>query len=173
MPDAIDEIDRIVGRLDSSMRGTWQACLYGTVEELNSVCESPIEVMLASALLVGSLLADGATKRGSPFIQVQKQADVDMSAAMIVLVPQYSWNKYRIDFALFSEKVDLPIFVECDGHDFHERTKEQAARDRSKDRAIQSAGYTVLRFTGSEIYRAPERCALQIIDVLANKRRIP
>jgi very-short-patch-repair endonuclease len=44
--------------------------------------------------------------------------------------------------------------VECDGHDFHERTKEQAERDRSRDRAVQAQGWRMFRFTGSELYRS-------------------
>jgi len=56
------------------------------------------------------------------------------------------------------------LAVECDGHDFHERTKEQAARDRSRDRALQAAGYTVMRFTGSELYRDPMKCVREVLD---------
>jgi very-short-patch-repair endonuclease len=56
------------------------------------------------------------------------------------------------------------LAVECDGHDFHERTKEQAARDRSRDRALQAAGYTVMRFTGSELYRDPMRCVREVLE---------
>jgi hypothetical protein len=55
------------------------------------------------------------------------------------------------------------LIIECDGHDFHERTKEQAAKDRSRDRAATIAGIDVLRFTGSEIWRDPWECAGQII----------
>jgi len=55
------------------------------------------------------------------------------------------------------------LIVECDGHDFHERTKQQAAKDRSKDRTFQEAGYTVYRFTGSEIYRDALACARQVL----------
>lgn len=169
MSNQTDDLDRMVRRLDASLRGTWEACIYGAVERMEEVCESPIEVMLGSALLLGGLLADGISKRGRTFFQIQKQDSIDLSAAVIVVVPQYSWGKYRIDFALLADQVSQPVFVECDGHDFHERTKEQASRDRTKDRAIQEAGFTVLRFTGSEIYRDPEKCALQIINVVASR----
>lgn len=54
--------------------------------------------------------------------------------------------------------------VECDGHDFHERTKEQAARDRSRDRALQQCGYRIFRFTGSEIYRDPIACIHEVLE---------
>jgi hypothetical protein len=63
--------------------------------------------------------------------------------------------------------VKTPILiVECDGHDFHERTKEQARRDRSRDRYMTSLGFRVLRFTGSEIHRDAEACAQEISDQL-------
>lgn len=56
------------------------------------------------------------------------------------------------------------LVIECDGHDFHERTKEQAARDRSRDRSLNNDGYDVFRFTGSEIWRDPWGCADQIYE---------
>lgn len=68
------------------------------------------------------------------------------------------WNsaKHRYD----------TLVIECDGHNFHERTKEQAAHDRARDRWMQSAGFPVFRFTGSEIYRDPMGCANQVIDMI-------
>ncbi len=72
----------------------------------------------------------------------------------------------RVDFLLYAtrwgyadEKHGMPVFcpivIEVDGHEFHERTKEQAQRDKSRDRALTGAGYRVLRFTGSEVFRDP------------------
>jgi hypothetical protein len=61
------------------------------------------------------------------------------------------------------------LIVECDGHDFHERTKEQAARDRDRDRQAQLAGIEIFRFTGSEIWRDPLGCATQVL-AWANRR---
>lgn len=55
------------------------------------------------------------------------------------------------------------LVVECDGHDFHERTKEQAAKDRARDRHLLLEGYEVFRFTGSELWRDPWGCAGQVI----------
>mgnify|MGYP003580046510 CR=1 FL=1 len=59
------------------------------------------------------------------------------------------------------------MIVECDGHEFHERTKQQARRDKQRDRFFQSIGYKVLRFTGSEIWADPDECASEIIEQLA------
>ncbi|KAA0117930.1 DUF559 domain-containing protein [Methylobacterium sp. P1-11] len=63
----------------------------------------------------------------------------------------------------FADKNHMAV-VECDGHEFHERTKEQAQRDRSRDRRLQEAGYRVFRFTGSEIYRDPLGCAREVMN---------
>jgi very-short-patch-repair endonuclease len=72
-------------------------------------------------------------------------------------------ERYRVDFAFIGRRMeagrdDMPIVrvaVELDGHDFHERTKEQASRDKRRDRIFASNGWTVLRFTGSDVYRDP------------------
>lgn len=58
------------------------------------------------------------------------------------------------------------VAVEADGHDFHEKTKNQAAHDKKRDRFFAAQGLTLLRFTGSEIHRAPEKCAEEVFAVL-------
>jgi very-short-patch-repair endonuclease len=79
---------------------------------------------------------------------------------MVGIATQVRVDRYRADFVLTAFGVKpRTVVVECDGHDYHERTKEQAQRDRSRDRAMQRLGLQVLRFTGSEIHRDPMRCA--------------
>lgn len=77
---------------------------------------------------------------------------------------------YRADFLIESSDSDLRVVVEADGHDFHERTKEQASRDKSRDRAMLAAGYQVMRFTGSEIWKDPSRCADEVRSVFSRDR---
>jgi very-short-patch-repair endonuclease len=73
---------------------------------------------------------------------------------------QHKLLDWKADFVLSCPSISKKkAIIECDGHNFHERTKEQAARDRSRDRAAQEAGYMMLRYTGSEIYRDPLGCA--------------
>jgi len=98
------------------------------------------------------------------------------SIELEVINLQFPVGKYRADFALrrasrrysiekndFDGVIQTPIVVvECDGHDYHERTKEQAAHDRERDRFMQTSGIVVLRFTGSEIWRDPASCARQV-----------
>jgi very-short-patch-repair endonuclease len=53
--------------------------------------------------------------------------------------------------------------VEVDGHDYHERTREQAEHDRSRDRLMTAQGTAVLRFTGSEVWRNSRACAEEVL----------
>jgi very-short-patch-repair endonuclease len=73
-------------------------------------------------------------------------------------------GKYRPDFLIIGESAGtlFRVVVEADGHDFHERTKAQAAHDKKRDRWFQTKGYSVLRFTGSEVFADPEDCASQV-----------
>lgn len=74
------------------------------------------------------------------------------AAGRVTVKAQAEILTYRCDFLITHSGFKIPgIVVECDGHAFHERTREQAARDRKRDRDMQNAGYIVLRFTGSEI----------------------
>lgn len=48
------------------------------------------------------------------------------------------------------------LAIELDGHDFHERTKEQVTYRNRRDRQMTLHGWTVLHVSGSELFRAPE-----------------
>lgn len=75
---------------------------------------------------------------------------------------------YRVDFLLImrgESGARAGVVIECDGHDYHERTPKQAARDRRRDRQLQALGYRVMRFTGSEICRDPFACADEVWKV--------
>ena len=88
---------------------------------------------------------------------------------------------YEIDLFLFlnSYTVEVtedkwiiyPFFIaiECDGHDYHEKTKAQAQKDKTKDRTLKTKGLTVLRFTGTEITRTPDACAKQVRIIVENE----
>jgi very-short-patch-repair endonuclease len=91
----------------------------------------------------------------------------------VLATSQYQIEDMRVDFCLAgknwrTDKV-FRLVIECDGHDFHERTKEQAAKDRARDRGLQEKGYNIFRFTGSEIWRDPMGCVEQVDDWLEHK----
>lgn len=84
------------------------------------------------------------------------------------LYPQVPAGSYRLDFLLVL-KAEAKVYaaaIECDGHQFHERDKRQAQRDKERDRWLQSKGLMALRFTGSEIWRDPIACARSIVDAI-------
>lgn len=67
-------------------------------------------------------------------------------------------RSYRMDFVIrpLPEVSGFPrIGIELDGHDFHERTKEQVTYRNARDRDLQSAGVRVLHYSGSELMRNP------------------
>lgn len=77
-------------------------------------------------------------------------------------------GKYRADFLFTTSREGgiSKLAVECDGHDFHEKTKEQAAHDKKRDRFFAAQGIALLRFTGSEIYRDASACAEEVEGLL-------
>ncbi len=86
-------------------------------------------------------------------------------------------KSYRLDFVVRPEDVDewlesvnrgirFPdIAVEIDGHEWHERTKEQVAYRNQRDRALQSVGWKVFHFSGSEVVRRPLECVTEVMDL--------
>lgn len=136
--------------------GNFHSYCIAMVEEVAVLCESPIEALLGATMIVGFNL------NTQDFIGLPAAKNSTLS-----LIPQYKWGGYRIDFCVSHRQSGQEMFfIECDGHDFHERTKDQAARDRKKDRKIQEAGISILRFTGSEIYRDPVECVNQVMTFM-------
>lgn len=84
-----------------------------------------------------------------------------------LIKPQSPLGRYRADFlvGLGANSQWRKIVVECDGHNYHERTKEQAAHDRGRDRFLTLNGYKVMRFTGSEIHKDAAACARQVEEL--------
>ena len=81
-----------------------------------------------------------------------------------ILLPQYDIGNYRADFLVDGTSV----VVECDGYDNH-KTKEQIERDYKRERYFIKEGYTVVRFSGTEINRNPEECCKEILEILNAK----
>jgi very-short-patch-repair endonuclease len=122
--------------------------------------ESPIERMMVIGLVGFAMVVPRYTFAGSK----SECGDSDSWPTMHVDT-QVPLGRFRVDILVrvtLAGKELGTVVVECDGHDFHERTKAQAERDRSRDREMTLAGHTVLRFTGSEIHRDLPRCAADV-----------
>ena len=141
-----------------------RACLYA---------DSPIEEALLAALLTENsafyyegepiLLAPGQP------VSLPEPGD-DAAEALFILAPQLAVAGYKIDIAACYTYTGKRVAIECDGHDFHEKSREQAAHDKARDRALVAAGWPVMRFTGSEIHKDPFACAMQVCKFLANEQ---
>lgn len=91
----------------------------------------------------------------------------------IRLRPQVVASGYRLDFALACHVKGFPkIAIELDGHEFHEKTKEQATYRNERDRALQMAGWQVLHVSGSEFYRNPFGCVHEIYTHAVEEARV-
>lgn len=127
-------------------------------ERLLGKTDSPIEGSLLDAFCVLSIEYGYEVKSKSK-----------ANAWTILVWPQKPFGeRYQADFIIsypfFGE--EFTAVIECDGHAFHEKTKQQAARDKRRDRACQRLGYRLFRFTGSEIRNDPSGCAFEVLDAI-------
>jgi very-short-patch-repair endonuclease len=145
-----------------------------------SKCESPIEQLMAAGFLfeqMSNSTDSTVDYRAEPYLQhknildrITPWFDSPGSFDHVYVFPQVLALDYRIDFMVYGLVATrlIGVAVECDGHDFHERTKEQAQRDKARDRALLSYGIPVMRFTGSEIFKNPQACALRAITYFSD-----
>lgn len=148
-------------------------------------CESPIE----NAMLVALLLAGGESCE-QVFLRLDNRHYGYLTQGLdsLTIEPQARLGEVRVDFLLryrsygpwFPGEVTVPggkrmpgvqknLIVECDGHDFHERTKAQASNDRRRDRFLQQLGYPVYRYTGSDIWKDVFRCAGEAVGFIVDR----
>jgi hypothetical protein len=92
-----------------------------------------------------------------------------------VWVETPSGGRYRLDFALepldewlrdalVANGLELKIGAELDGHDFHERTREQVIERNQRDRELAAMGWRVLHFSGSELHQNPMAVAIEVLE---------
>jgi very-short-patch-repair endonuclease len=94
------------------------------------------------------------------------------------LVPQLNIAGVgRVDFAIFIPRISVAtplVVVGCDGHQFHERTPDQASKDRKRIRALQRLGIAVMPFTGTDVIRDSIDVGFEVaqtVDAKLNEKR--
>lgn len=127
-------------------------------------CKSPIEIILNVAydIKVFTNISLGI----SLFLTPQKHIDAN-------------GHHYIADFVFDTNDLDdyvnltpFKLVIECDGHDFHERTKEQVKMANERDFDLKMEGYEVLHFSGSQIFNEPFKCAQEIVDFIKMKVKV-
>lgn len=88
-------------------------------------------------------------------------------------------NTYRADFTIWHDdilnwelKEEFALVIECDGHEFHQKTKKQVEKDNKREYDLKMNGWEILRFSGSEIYNEPMECADKIIKYVIEKNNL-
>lgn len=122
--------------------------------------ESPIETILDFAF---DLLTFSDRDKKTEWLFLNSQYEVEAEG-----------KKYRIDLMFDSEECENPhvkyspykLAIECDGHDFHEKTKEQVRKRNQRDMNLKKSGIDVTHFSGSQIYNDPFGCAKELIDYI-------
>jgi hypothetical protein len=167
-----DEIERNVKSfLDGQIRG---------VRKFLERCESPLEKLLGSAFLRHCLyegtFLEGMSQvwecgtvegyfLGSQNVGYTIDANQKIETGRGCFRPDFLFKVREPDANSYGRVVFL-FGVEIDGHDFHERTREQALRDKSRDRSLLHAGLKLLRFTGSEVYHSVDTVLDEIGDFM-------
>lgn len=131
------------------------------LEESLIGCESPIEQLLALELEWIGLKNINSYNPFVDVIEIEKQKEITCEN-----------KKYRVDFfipVLYLNQENIGVIVECDGHEFHQKTKEQVEKDNNRTRDLQKAGYEVIRFSGTEIWHRPYRCAMEVKNIILSK----
>jgi hypothetical protein len=141
--------------------------------KLWNLVNSPVEHILGRALFASLsslyekwscwIYSDAEFRSRSDFAR-------SYNGCSMAIVPQFQVSDVgRLDFGIFIRNLrdEYPLVaVECDGHEFHERTPEQASNDRKRDRALASLGVQVLRFTGTDVVRRSAEVADEITAFL-------
>ena len=117
---------------------------------------TPIEEIMLASIHLNLNLSQSKDRHYTWKIEIQKPIGKYRTDFFITFIPRPKKSHWK----------EFSVVVECDGHNFHEKTKEQSIRDKKRDRDIQSLGYKVFRFTGSEIYENPNKCAWEIMDLV-------
>ncbi len=141
-------------------------CIGSTSGLLNR-CESVIERAFAAGFLVhGGFSVKSAgdcwavTREGGETLALRAQYEVTLASDPWARGVDPEKVFARPDFAFFRDD-RLLLLVDVDGHDFHERSREQVRHDRERDRHLLRCGLRVARFTGSEINTDARGCAAE------------
>ncbi|MEK5038813.1 endonuclease domain-containing protein [Sporosarcina sp. FSL K6-3457] len=145
----LDYLDGVTGRLLDE---------GNEIEDIRILkCESPIEQLMFLALEDLFKHFDLFCDRFLFNIEVQEEV-------------VFRNAKYRTDITLsiadMEREINHEFVIECDGHDFHEKTKEQVRKDKQRERRLMRLGYRVIRFSGSEIFEDPDESALEVWEIV-------
>lgn len=128
--------------------------------------ESPLELVMLCAIKTADKFIGFHDQAGDFLREFRQSGGIEFD-----LRPAVPVGTYRADM-IMQAKVDgggfqpAPVVVECDGFNYHDKTRAQACHDRARDRYMQRQGYVVARFAGDEIVEQPFACAFEVFDLV-------
>jgi len=170
-PRAYKEVPPHIEGLCDDLGKAYALILKQKCSEVLGHVESPIEELFIVSLVAARDLIPNMFKFG---IVGDRNAYASLPDAPdgIYIIPQAVVGKYRADFifaSVLAGEITKTMVVELDGHDFHERTKEQASRDKARDRFFASKGWLVMRYTGSDVWKDSVSPAFEVLNVMRCK----
>lgn len=126
-----------------------------------SECKSPIEVVFNFAF--------DLVKFSEGYIGFDLSPQYEIQCKTKTYYADFAFLTSDIEEIIEIQNPDFKLVIECDGHEFHEKTKEQVAKDNEREYDLKMQGYDVLRFSGSQIYNKPFICAAQTIEYIKKK----
>lgn len=168
MPDSLEleeqlnlAVDYAALRFAQSLQDEIRTELFPPSDcELAIKTESPIEQVFAVWFLaVRKVHSSGEDFWLDPQIEV-KCEDITYRLDFCICLMDAD-----LAFAAYCHDLSLPkVAIELDGHDFHEKTKEQVDHRNRRDRELQRNGWIVFHFSGRELLQKPVRCCEEVLD---------
>lgn len=124
---------------------------------------SPMEELFFEALLASGVFHE------APATSDMLVATGPLGVVLRQLPVTAGKHRYRIDFAIVAHEGPPWLACEVDGFAFHS-SKDQIVYDRQRERALTAAGWTVLRFTGTEVSRDAGACVAEVLAMLERRR---
>jgi very-short-patch-repair endonuclease len=128
------------------------------------LAESPLEVRMLEAFFSAGAFEPVAASAG-----VLLGYSAANGALLGQLTVKANQRHHRLDYAVVAPRRDVFIAIEIDGG--HHYQREQAQRDRRRDRDLAGKGWTPIRFTGGEVFKDAEGCVREVVEAVAWRLR--
>jgi len=164
----MDELDDFYKKTEESVRNLKDEIVESYLSEISGIyngcdseeisiksCKSPIERMMFLAIMHTNRLY-----YPSFYFYITPQYKVERGKG------KFYYADFHITFGDKSKRVTA--FVEVDGHEFHEKTKQQVRKDKERDRFLTTQVDHVIRFSGSEVFSDAVKCADEVFEILLN-----
>lgn len=132
---------------------------------LEEVIKSPIEKIFITAFEMYIHMSN----KEEFFLFPQEKVQIDNKTYYADFM--FKADEYLTKLILGKEirNYNYKLIIECDGYEFHQKTRQQVQKDNEREYDLKMAGYEILRFSGSQIYNEPLKCAEDTYNYIMKK----